>query len=104
MRHRPLRLEPLEDRRMLAALTVTSLADNTTADGLITLREAILASNNDAVADAVEGSQAGSGADEIHFDPGLFGAPRTTALVLGMITIGVLLRPQLTQTRASKHF
>ncbi len=57
---RRLRAEPLEDRRLLAVLTVDSLADNTTNDGLITLREAILAANNDAVADATEGVQAGS--------------------------------------------
>jgi CSLREA domain-containing protein len=38
--------EVLEDRSLLSTITVTSLADNTTSDGLITLREAILAANN----------------------------------------------------------
>ena len=42
---RPLRLEPLEHRRVLAALTVNSLADNTTEDMELTLREAVLLVN-----------------------------------------------------------
>ena len=46
---------------MLAVITVDSLADNTTDDGLITLREAIVGANTDSVADATEGTQAGSG-------------------------------------------
>ncbi len=69
---RRLRVEQLEDRRMMAVLTVNSAADNTLADGLITLREAILAANNDTVADATEGVQAGSGDDTILFDTNVF--------------------------------
>jgi CSLREA domain-containing protein len=61
--------EVLEDRSLLSTITVTSLADNTTSDGLITLREAILAANN------------GSGADTIVFDAALtFGGPATITL------------------------
>ena len=58
---RLMQLEPLEDRRVLATITVDSLLDNTTDDGFITLREAIVAANNDAIADATEGTDAGSG-------------------------------------------
>jgi CSLREA domain-containing protein len=49
-----------------AALTVTSLADNTTADGQCTLREAITNANNNAATYA--DCPAGSGADTISFD------------------------------------
>ncbi len=70
---RRLRLEPLEDRRLLAVITVDSTADDVAPDGLITLREAVLAANLDRIADAVEGTQAGSGADTIRFDPSLLG-------------------------------
>src|SRR5213593_1455924 len=62
--HRP-RLEPLEDRTAPAVLTVNSLLDNTTAgNGLVTLREAIPAANNDTTTDL---GQTGSGADTIVF-------------------------------------
>ena len=47
-----------------AIIVVTSLADNTIADGQITLREAIQAANTDT---SVDGSAAGSGADDIVF-------------------------------------
>ena len=62
-------LEPLESRQLMATIAVTSLADNTTADGQVTLREAIQAANTDT---AVDGSTAGSGADTIVFNAGLF--------------------------------
>ncbi len=67
---RQLRLEPLEDRRLLAAITVNSLADNLVVDGMVTLREAIQAANTDA---SVDDSVAGSGADTIDFDGALSG-------------------------------
>ncbi len=67
---RQLRLEPLEDRRLLAAITVNSSADGLVVDGMVTLREAIQAANTDA---SVDGSVAGSGADTITFDSALSG-------------------------------
>src|SRR5512134_2924808 len=52
-----------------ATLTVNSGADDTTAmDGLVTLREAILAAESDGTTDLGE---TGSGADTIVFDPSL---------------------------------
>jgi hypothetical protein len=71
-----LRFEPLEDRRMLAVITVDSLLDNfdpnsPATDGVITLREAILAANtNTAVGDAPAGS---AGGDTIDFAASLTG-------------------------------
>ena len=59
---------------------VTSLADNTTVDGQVTLREAIQAANTDS---AVDGSTAGSGADTITFASSLFtGGDQTISLSL----------------------
>ncbi|MCA9232205.1 MAG: hypothetical protein KDA57_16275 [Planctomycetales bacterium] len=67
--YRPLGFEQLEDRRMLAVIGVDSLLDNfnpaaPTSDGMITLREAILAANTDT---ATGDAPAGSGLDEIAF-------------------------------------
>ena len=85
-RARRLRLfiEPLEDRLMLATITVTKLADDTTVDAQVTLREAILAANTDT---SVDGSSAGDGADTISFAQNLFGSPRTITLALGELPI-----------------
>ena len=60
--------ELLEDRRLLATIEVTSLADNLDTDGRVTLREAILAAEIDT---SVDGSAAGDGADQIVFAPNL---------------------------------
>jgi hypothetical protein len=57
----------------MATIIVTSLLDNEAADGLVTLREAILAANTDS---SVDGSEAGSGADTIVFAIGLTGTIR----------------------------
>ncbi len=59
----------------LAVITVTSAADNLTGgDGLITLREALQAANNNTTVDGVTGS----GADEIIFDTsGVFSTLQT---------------------------
>jgi len=65
---RRLFLENLESRALLATIAVTSLSDNTIIDGLVTLREAIQAAENDS---SVDGSAAGSGADSIEFAPSL---------------------------------
>lgn len=63
--------EELEARRVLAVLTVNSLLDNTTGgDGLVTLREAIIASNTDTITDLGE---TGLDADTIAFAPGVTG-------------------------------
>jgi hypothetical protein len=85
---RSLRVERLEERHMLAGLVVTSLADNMTTDGLITLREALVAANNDAVADTMVPSQVGSGTDVISFSPSLFsGGPVAMVLTQGQLVI-----------------
>ena len=68
VRRRPLLCENLEERCLLSTITVTSLADNTDADGEVTLREAILAANSDT---SVDGSVAGNGADKIEFAPSI---------------------------------
>jgi hypothetical protein len=68
---RRLAFEQLEDRRLLATLTVNSLLDGPTAiDGFVTLREAILAANADST---TELGETGSGADTIQFAAGLAG-------------------------------
>ena len=73
---RRLSVEALEDRRMLATITVTSSADNLDIDGLVTLREAIQAANTDM---SVDGSEEGNGADVIKFDNSLSGDTITLA-------------------------
>lgn len=69
---RRLGFESLEDRRMLATITVTSLADNLLVNGQVTLREAILAAQLNV---SVDGSTAGSsvGGDIIKFADNLNG-------------------------------
>ncbi|TWT29357.1 hypothetical protein KOR42_55300 [Thalassoglobus neptunius] len=58
-------VEAFESRILLTTLTVNSAADNVIAnDGLVTLREAIIAANTDGITDLGE---TGSGADEIVF-------------------------------------
>ncbi|MEZ6091000.1 MAG: DUF11 domain-containing protein [Pirellulaceae bacterium] len=84
---RSLRHEPLEDRRVLAALVVNSFEDNlTSGDGLVTLREAIIAANTDATTDL---NETGSGADTITFEAGLFtpGSSEMVSLSLGELAI-----------------
>jgi len=82
---RRLHVEQLEDRRMLAVLTVNSAVDNLTgSDGLVTLREAIIAANNDATTDL---GDIGSGADTIVFDANVFDTPQSILLSLGEIDI-----------------
>lgn len=72
---RPLRLEPLEDRRLLALVTVTTDQDVVDFnDGVTSLREAIFATNTV------------PGADTIDFDFGHDG-PATILLTQGELTI-----------------
>jgi len=60
--------EPLEPRRLLTALFVNSLLDNSIPnDGQVTLREAITAANNDTATDL---GDTGNGADTITFNLG----------------------------------
>jgi Dockerin type I domain len=84
-RFRP-RIQVLENRLAPALLTVNSLADNLTAgNGLVTLREAIIAANTDATTDL---GQTGSGADTIAFASSLFtGGAQTLTLLLGELHI-----------------
>ena len=66
--HSHFNYDRLEGRNLLASITVNSLADNTiVGDGFVTLREAIIAANQDGTTDLGE---AGSGADRILFDLG----------------------------------
>ena len=57
---------------LLSVITVTSLADNLTVDGKVTLREAIKAANTNTRVDGSVAGQAGV-QDEIVFKPGLTG-------------------------------
>ena len=74
---RRLGCERLEDRRLLATVTVDVLDDSVDlADGRTSLREAVFATNTV------------SGADEIRFDPALFaGGARTILLTHGELAI-----------------
>jgi CSLREA domain-containing protein len=61
-------VESLERRMLFASIVVNSTADDAVAgDGLVTLREAITAANDDSTTDA---GQTGEGADEITFNLG----------------------------------
>ena len=61
-----LQVESLEDRRMLAVITVTGTGDTIANDGVVTLREAITAANTNAVSgDAAAGD---AGLDTIEFN------------------------------------
>jgi predicted outer membrane repeat protein len=83
---RPFRIEHLENRRVMAVLTVNSLLDNeTAADGLVTLREALVAANDDSTTDL---GQTGAGADRIEFAGSLFsGGSQTLNLTNGALVI-----------------
>ena len=74
---RRLRIEPLEDRRLLAVVTVNTLDDTVDFnDGVTSLREAIFATNH------------GGGADTIEFAAALTsGGPATIMLTQGELKI-----------------
>jgi hypothetical protein len=75
-------MEPLEQRHLLATLIVNSVSDVSLAgDGLVTLREAVLAANSDMATDL---GDIGSGDDSIVFHPTLTG---TIALGFGGINV-----------------
>jgi CSLREA domain-containing protein len=77
--------ECLEERILLSTITVTTLADNLTTDGQVTLREAIQAANTDT---SVDGSIAGVAGvqNQIVFTPGLTGTISLNP-ALGAMTI-----------------
>ena len=79
--------QSLESRNLLAAITVDTLTDNGDgADGLISLREAITATNtNAAFGDAPAGDESG---DSIRIDPALAG--QTITLSDGIFSSGQL--------------
>lgn len=73
----------LEQRALLAAFVVTSGADNTTADSLTTLREAILLANSSPGADTITFGN-GSGSGGTNFTDGI---ADTITLSLGQMSI-----------------
>jgi hypothetical protein len=77
--------QSLEQRILLSTITVTSLSDNTTVDGKVTLREALQAANTDA---SVDGSVAGQKGVQnlIVFSAGLNGTI-SLAATLGQMSI-----------------
>ena len=82
---RRLLAEALEPRHLLATLTVNSDLDNTIVDdGLVTLREAIIAANTDATTDL---GHTGSVADTIEFESTIFGLQKTIVLAGTQLTI-----------------
>jgi CSLREA domain-containing protein len=70
---RSLAIEQLESRRLLATITVTSLADTMVNDSRITLREAIDAANSNRSIDGSPAGQAAPVIDRIVFASGLTG-------------------------------
>ncbi len=71
-RSRRLSLEPLEDRRLLAVITVTGTGDTVAVDGAVTLREAITSANNNASVNADVVATGAYGTDTINFNiPGI---------------------------------
>ena len=84
-RSRRVQLERLENRHLLTTLIVNSFADDIiSGDGLVTLREAIVAANADTTTDLGE---TGSGADTITFEPSVFDVPQTILLDLNDLPI-----------------
>src|SRR5690242_7734998 len=79
-----LMLEPLEERSLLATIVVTSLNDNVTVDGKVTLREAIQAANTNQSVDGSASGEVAPALDTIVFQAGLTGSVN---LLLGELPI-----------------
>lgn len=92
-RQKRLRLETLEDRRVLATLVVTDLGDDSLAnlagDGQLSLREAIEAVNTGAAVDGIPPVAGAFGTnDTILFSSALFlASPKTIALTAGQLEL-----------------
>lgn len=86
---RRLRIEQLEDRRLLAVLTVQNNLDDTlenlASDGELSLREAIEITNNPGT--VIDGFSSNDLADEIQFASQLFDLPRTITLQNGELEV-----------------
>lgn len=86
---RQLRVEQLEDRRLLAVLTVQNNLDDTlanlTGDGELSLREAIEIANNPGT--VIDGFVSHDVADTIDFSSAFFDSPQTIALTAGELEI-----------------
>src|SRR5262245_65712860 len=61
-------VEALEERSLLATITVTGTGDTIADDGVVTLREAITAANTNAPSGDAPAGEAGPIRDEILFD------------------------------------
>ncbi|MBN1591182.1 MAG: hypothetical protein JW888_16840 [Pirellulales bacterium] len=83
--HHRLRVEPLEDRRMLTVFTVNSLADVVDVDQMITLREALEAANTNAPVGDITVGGSDTETDTINFDSSLSG--NTINLTLGQLDL-----------------
>jgi hypothetical protein len=82
-------LQRLEGRLAPATITVTTLADNTTVDGKVSLREALQSANGNANfnADVVAVGTYGMAADIINFDSTLFSTPQSIKLLTALPNI-----------------
>lgn len=75
----PVAAEVLEDRTLLTAYIVDTLDDTVSADGKLSLREAIEAANTNAAVNEAAAGETGGAVDSITFDASLSG---------GTITLG----------------
>jgi hypothetical protein len=73
-------IESLELRLAPANITVTTVADNTTVDGKVSLREALTSANNNANFNGDVVAVGAYGSDTINFDAALFASPQTITL------------------------
>src|SRR5262245_54453154 len=81
------RVVRLEDRIAPAIITVTTVADNTTVDGKVSLREALTSANNNANVNGDVVPVGAYGTDSITFDATLFSTPQTIKLLTIMPSI-----------------